>query len=192
LIEEIKKKARTSVGFSAKMKLSNILSMHTQWFTLDNSDIEISNNSQYATLFVGKDTESLTSAIKFIHKTPQVESNILIKAILFDESEFDMTGDLVIETGASGVDSYLKIDVLLMSDRARARAIPSLEITEDSVKGGHGATIGPVNPEQLFYLQSRGLQKEDAERILAEGFVQELVEMFEELPEELKAELCKL
>lgn len=165
------------------------------WIDLTKDKVEITeNNAQYLCLFVGKKGDALKNAINFVHKNPDITSNILIKAILFDNAKFDLFANLVIETGAKRTDAYLKIDVLLMSDRASATAIPSLEITEDEVKGGHGATIGPVDQEQLFYLESRGLNKELAETTLAEGFVQDIINKFGEnnLPQELKQELMKL
>lgn len=167
--------------------------MNTYWFNLENKEIVINQNAQYVSLFVGKSGDKLSTALRFIHKNPNINSNILIKAILFDNSKVDITGDLVIEKGAKYVDTYLKIDVLVLSDRASARAVPSLEITENDVKGGHGATIGPVDPEQLFYLQSKGLNREAAEIILAEGFIQDVVTKFERnMPPELEYELAKI
>jgi Fe-S cluster assembly protein SufD len=166
------------------------------WLDLKKELVEIKeNNSQYVYLYVGKEGDSLESHINFLHQNPNITSNILIKAILFDNAKFNVFANLIIQTGATEVDSYLKIDVLLMSERASATAIPSLEITEASVKGGHGATIGPVDEEQLFYLQSRGLKREEAETVLAEGFVQDITNKFgeeEDLPEELRTELNKL
>ncbi|MCA9383849.1 SufD family Fe-S cluster assembly protein, partial [Candidatus Dojkabacteria bacterium] len=118
----------------------------------------------------------LETKLDVIHKKPRLVSNTAIKAIVYDEAKFDMIGNLVIETGAKFTDAYLRIDVLLMNDEAKARAVPSLEITEDDVKGGHGATVGQVDLEQLFYLQSRGIEIAQAEQILVEGFVQELLD----------------
>ncbi len=165
------------------------------WFDLTKDKIEVTeNNAQYLCLFIGKKGDAVKSAINFVHKNPDITSNILIKAILFDNSKFDVFANLIIETGAKRTDAYLKIDVLLMSERASATAIPSLEITEDEVKGGHGATIGPVDKEQLFYLESKGLSKSVAEATLAQGFIQELLNKFDHdnLPEELKQQLKKL
>lgn len=166
--------------------------MKTNWFSLDEKEIVVDEDSQYVALFIGSKGDKIDSDVKFIHKKPNITSNILIKAILFDNAKFDITGNLVIETGAKHTDSYLKIDVLLMSERASARAIPSLEITEDDVKGGHGASIGPVDPEQLFYLQSKGLNRELAEVTLAEGFIQDAINKFDgELPADMEKEVKK-
>lgn len=167
--------------------------MKTKYFDLKQKELLIEEDTQYVTLFVGKEGESVTSNIKFIHQKPNLLSNILIKCILFDNAKCDICGDLVIEKGSRQTDAYLKIDILLMSERASARAIPGLEITEDDVKGGHGASIGPVDSEQLYYLQSRGISETEAERLLAEGFIQDAVNKFEgEVPVEIEKELNKL
>ena len=133
--------------------------MKIKYIDLSNQNINIEENTQYIGLFIGKDREKLNSSIKFIHNKPCVTSNILIKAILFENSTIDIVGDIIINSGAYKTDAYLKIDVLLMSENASAKAIPSLEIFEDDVKGGHGASIGPVDPDQLFYIQARGINR---------------------------------
>lgn len=165
--------------------------MNTVWFDINQKEIEVKeNNIQYVYLFVGKKNDYIKSRINFVHQIPGITSNILIKAILFDNSKFDVFANLIIQKGAKQVDSYLKIDVLLMSEKASASAIPSLEITEDEVKGGHGATIGPVDQDQLFYLQSKGISKENAENILAQGFISDITGKFDSnIPEELNERL---
>lgn len=165
--------------------------MNTVWFDINQKEIEVKeNNIQYVYLFVGKKNDYIQSRINFVHQTPDITSNILIKAILFDNSKFDVFANLIIQKGAKQVDSYLKIDVLLMSEKASASAIPSLEITEDEVKGGHGATIGPVDQDQLFYLQSKGISKENSENILAQGFISDITGKFDSnIPEELNERL---
>lgn len=139
--------------------------------------INIEEDSEIIGLFVGRDQDHILSTLNVIHDHPHLRSNTIIKAVVFDQSKFDLTGNLIIQKGASQTDAYLRIDVLVMSKDAFARAMPALEVMEDSVKGGHGATIGQVDQEQLFYLQSRGLNQEEAEAILVEGFVADLIEM---------------
>lgn len=139
--------------------------------------IEISEDTEVIGLFVGKSDRKLVSSLDIIHKKPNLTSLTKIKAVVFDKSRFDMTGNLIIETGARNTDAYLRIDVLLMDKTASARAVPSLEITEDSVKGGHGATVGQVDQEQLFYLQARGLNKKEAENTLVDGFISDVINM---------------
>lgn len=142
--------------------------------------VEITEDSEVFGLYVGRGEEKLESILEVVHKKPELQSITTIKAIVYDKAHFDMIGNLVIETGAHNTDAYLRIDVLLMDKEASARAVPSLEITEDSVKGGHGATVGQVDKEQLFYLRSRGLSETEAENMLVHGFVQELLDKIDD------------
>jgi len=154
--------------------------------TKPDQTIEVTEDAELIGLFVGRGNKSLSSLLKVVHRKPHLNSLTSIKAIVYDDAYFDMEGMLVIETGAADTDAYLRIDVLLMSDEARARAVPSLEITEDSVKGGHGATVGQIDREQLFYLTSRGLPLAEAEALLVEGFVRELIERVADEAEQRK------
>lgn len=134
-------------------------------------EIEIKENSTIEGRFMGKDSDNLKSKTIFIHKLPNIVSRINIKAVVFDNSRFDFEGLLRIAKGATGTDTYLKIDCLVVGENAYARAIPSLEILESEVKGGHGATIGYLDPLQIYYLRSRGFSISQAENILINAFL---------------------
>jgi Fe-S cluster assembly protein SufD len=145
--------------------------------------IEITEDTEIYGLFVGKGVQKIVSKLDVIHKKPNLVSNTTIKAVVYDQSKFDMEGNLVIDTGAKNTDAYLRIDVLIMDSSASARAVPSLEITEDSVKGGHGATVGEIDKEQLFYLRSRGLSEDIAKQTLAEGFIKDIRDKMKNIKE---------
>lgn len=72
--------------------------------------------------------------------------------------------------------------MLIIGTKASARAIPSLEITEESVKGGHGATVGNIDEEHLYYLQSRGLSASMAQKMLVEGFIKDILDRISQNP----------
>ncbi len=134
--------------------------------------IEILEDSHITAKFIGRNFDELKTKISIIHKKSNLKSRINIKAVVFDNSKFDMEGLLKIEKGATGTDTYLKIDCLVMSNNAFARAIPSLEIKESEVKGGHGATIGYLDPVELYYLASHGIDQTQAEKVLVDAFLQ--------------------
>lgn len=138
--------------------------------------LEISEDTEIFGLFIGHGTEQIKGTLEIVHRKPDLKSLTLIKAVVYDQASFDLTGNLVIKKGAKLTDAYLRIDALMMSTESRARAVPSLEITENDVKGGHGATVGQVDQEQLFYLQSRGLNRNEAEEVLVEGFIADIKE----------------
>jgi Fe-S cluster assembly protein SufD len=139
--------------------------------TIKEQTIEVCEDSEIVGIFVGKGDSKISTILNVVHKQPNLRSLTTIKAVVFDNSTFDMTGNLVILKGAKNTDAYLRLDALMMSPTAKARVVPGLEITENDVKGGHGATVGRVNQEQLFYLISRGISKKNAEELLVEGFL---------------------
>lgn len=141
----------------------------------DHHEIEINEDCEVMGVFIGKENDRVSTEIKIIHKEPNLKSNTIIKAVVYDKSSFDAKADLIIQKGAKFTDAYLRIDALIVSEDATARVIPGLEITENDVKGGHGATVGMLDKEQLFYLQSRGIEKDVAEEILVEGFLADLL-----------------
>ena len=79
-----------------------------------------------------------------------------------------------IDKGASGTDSFVHDRVLHLDGKPRSNSIPSLVIDNDDVKASHGASIGQVDREQVFYLKTRGLNEKEAERILVDGFCEDI------------------
>jgi Fe-S cluster assembly protein SufD len=78
-----------------------------------------------------------------------------------------------VESEAHGTDGYQGSRILTLSDAAKAEAVPGLEILSDDVRCSHGVTIGELDPEELFYLRSRGISVREARKVLAEGFLEE-------------------
>ncbi len=134
--------------------------------------------------FIGKKDGETVMNVTLIHDAPDTYGRVIAKAALFDEARFTLRGMLEITPQAKGADSYLLAKGLLMSPEARAEIYPQLEIQTDEVKASHGSSIGRIDPRQLFYLQSRGISKEDAERIILSGFFRDVAR---ELPRECAA-----
>lgn len=134
-------------------------------------EITISKNVDYMIKYVGRGSDFEKIDVKFIHAKPGMRSRINIKAVLYDQAQFDISAMLVIHKGAYDTDTYLKIDCLLVSETSRARAVPSLEIEEDQVKAGHGASVGMLDPRQILYLTSRGLTPETATETIISAFL---------------------
>lgn len=139
-------------------------------------EILINEDTEIYGVFVGKKDMKLKTELTVTHTKPNLKSLTMVKAVVFDKSSFDIVGNLIIKTDAKHTDAYLRLDALIMSSDASARVIPSLEITENDVKGGHGATVGQVNQEQLFYLRSRGLSMSEAEELLVKGFLSNIID----------------
>lgn len=104
------------------------------------------------------------------HLVPNTASDLLFKGALKEESRSVWQGMVYVAPGAQKTDGYQANRNLILSNTARADSIPGLEISADDVRCSHGSTIGKIDPEPLFYLLSRGISKEDAERLIVEGF----------------------
>lgn len=122
---------------------------------------------------VGKADRRFLVETTAAHVKGGATSEVRMKAVLFDHSRLDFRGDLVIERDAQLSDTFLACHSLLLGDGAAAHAIPSLEIMADDVKAGHAATAGRVNEDDLFYLESRGISRPEAEQLLVLGFFEE-------------------
>ena len=111
------------------------------------------------------------------HTGPRTSSDLLFKAALSDASSEVWNGKVRIQKGASQSQAGQVSRNLLLSKQARAAPIPVLEIEAyDVLRCSHGASAGPVDQEQLFYLESRGIPPGEAERLLVQAFFQEIVD----------------
>lgn len=104
------------------------------------------------------------------HLAPNTTSDLLFKGALKDTSRSVWQGMIYVAPGAQKTDGYQANRNLVLSTKARADSIPGLEILADDVRCTHGATVGKIDPDQVFYLQSRGLDYQQAERLIVEGF----------------------
>ncbi|MEX0617147.1 MAG: SufD family Fe-S cluster assembly protein [Candidatus Woykebacteria bacterium] len=120
------------------------------------------------------------------HVAPDTTSDTLIKSVLTDRSVGGFYGLVSIKKGAKNTNTFFREDALLLSDTAKAEAIPSLEIDENEVKAGHASTVGPVDEEQTFYLMSRGIDQREAKKLIVQGYFSGILE---QLPTREKASL---
>ncbi len=109
------------------------------------------------------------------HAAPHAHSDLLFKGALTDRASSVFRGLIRVDKGAQLTDAYQTNRNLLLSDGAKATSLPNLEIEADDVRCSHGATIGQVESGQLFYLMSRGLDRQQAERLLVFGFLDEVL-----------------
>ena len=116
------------------------------------------------------------------HAAPNTTSDLAFRGILQGRSSAVWKGNIIVDPGAQKTDAFQESRNLLLSKRAHADAIPGLEIQANDVRCTHAAAIAQVDPEQLFYLGSRGLPPDVAKRLVIEGFLSALVERFEEGP----------
>ena len=116
-----------------------------------------------------------------LHEAPETTSNLLVKAVLADESTFLYDGAIRVEPMAQKTDAYQRNENLLLSSGAHAESKPTLEILANDVRCTHGATVGPIPEEQLWYLATRGIAKKNAEQLIVSGFLGHALEKVSDL-----------
>ncbi|HSX13273.1 MAG TPA: Fe-S cluster assembly protein SufD [Chlamydiales bacterium] len=110
------------------------------------------------------------------HLAPHTQSRQHFKALLKGKSQTNFEGKIFVHSDAQKTQGYQLCNNLLLSDQATVNVKPNLEIFADDVKASHGATLGQLDEEALFYLTSRGISLDDAKQYLIRGFVQELAD----------------
>ncbi|HZI89730.1 MAG TPA: Fe-S cluster assembly protein SufD, partial [Candidatus Polarisedimenticolia bacterium] len=110
------------------------------------------------------------------HNVGHSVSDLLFKGALRDRARMVYQGLIKVHKDAQRSDAYQANRNLLLSGKARADSIPSLEIEANDVRCTHGATVGQVDEDQLFYLMTRGLPRPDAERMIIQGFFEPVLE----------------
>jgi Fe-S cluster assembly protein SufD len=116
------------------------------------------------------------------HMAPSTESDFKFKGALRDHARAVWRGMIRVEPDAQKTNAYQENRNLLLSNQAHADSIPGLEIMANDVRCTHGATIGQVDREQLFYLMSRGLSRAEAERLIVRGFFTDILDRINLVP----------
>jgi len=113
------------------------------------------------------------------HVAPHATSDLLYLNALDDKSRTIFAGLIKVQPGAKGTDAYQKVKNLILSDDADPNSMPGLEILNDEVRCSHGATNGPVSADELFYMAARGIPKDQARRLIVNGFFNNLLARLE-------------
>lgn len=117
------------------------------------------------------------------HQAGHSRSNLDFKVVLRDRARSVYTGLIRIAHGAANSEAYQENRNLLLSDGCKVESIPELEILTDEVMCTHGATMGPIDPEHVFYLMARGVPRDDAVRLIVSGFIEPTLAR---MPEDLR------
>jgi Fe-S cluster assembly protein SufD len=143
--------------------------------------------NELRTTFLGSGHQVHDFRTHQLHIAPRSRSTLLSKGAVADESRSVYTGLIEIEKGAKRTDARQTNHNLLLSPAAHADSVPNLDIRENDVMCAHASSVGPLDEMQRWYLESRGVSREDAERLMIQGF---FYEMLANLPIEL-AELVE-
>ena len=113
------------------------------------------------------------------HAAPKTRSNLLFKGAVQGHAQSVYTGLIKVRKDARGTDAFQTNRNLKLSEHAWAESVPNLEIETNDVRCSHASTVGPIDEEQRFYLESRGVPPGLAERLIVLGFFDEV---FDRLP----------
>ena len=132
------------------------------------------------------------TTLQVVHAAPAGTSREFYRAIVDDDAVGVFQGKVIVEQAAQKTDGAMKSQAILLSPRAQMNEKPELEIFADDVVCGHGATVASLDPEQLFYLEARGVAKDDAKAMLLEAFGGESIDRIEDksLVDPLRARLA--
>ena len=133
-------------------------------------------SSEVVGLYFGEGSQTLDYRMVINHSGKNTSSDVFLKGAVEDDSQSVFTGLLRIEKDATRTSTFETNRNLVLSENAKANSVPNLEILCDDVICGHASSVGPLEGDLLYYLQSRGLSNERAERLLIKGFFQEVVD----------------
>lgn len=111
------------------------------------------------------------------HQAPNCRSYQLFKSVLNDFSRSSFEGKIMVRQAAQKTEAFQLNNNLVLSDHAHADSKPNLEIFADDVKASHGATVGQLNQDHLFYMRTRGFPEHEAKNLLIYGFCEQVIEM---------------
>ncbi len=160
------------------MKLFSLTNQEPQTLYLTESGnyrVELNSDGAQVEILGGwetKNDETVKIVLEIVHNARHTRSNTLLRGVAHDRSRIELSGTIIVIKGAQDTNAFLTENILLLSQRASALAVPNLEIEANEVKCSHAATVAPIPEEHLFYLQSRGLSRQKAQDLIVQGFLQ--------------------
>ena len=159
----------TSMSFGAK------ISRHNTYTKLGGQGIETILNG----LYMGHGDQLVDNNTFIDHLQPHCESHELFRGVLSDNAHGVFSGKIMVHPDAQKTDAKQSNNCLLLSDNAQINSKPQLEIYADDVRCTHGATVGQLDEEGIFYLRSRGISEQQAKNILTYAFAEQVIEGIE-------------
>ena len=126
-------------------------------------------------VYLSNNNNKLNINIQVEHEYKNTTSNQQIKGLSTDESIVSLTAGIKIPKNTNGCDGYQNHRGVLLSDKAKIVATPQLEIWSDDVVCSHGSAVGPLPEEEIYYLETRGIKKKNAEKLLLSSFFNDIV-----------------
>lgn len=148
--------------------------------TLDIITAEQGSDMRHTGLYFTERDEHLDLFTTDLHEAPHTAGDTVWKGALTGESRASYEGLIEIIEGATNSHTYLQTHQMLLSQRAKGDAIPSLIVKVDDVSASHGGTVGELDEDQIFYMMTRGISRIDAVRTLVEGYFEEVVQRLDD------------
>jgi Fe-S cluster assembly protein SufD len=144
------------------------------------NNVDVKLNGEYAEadvfgVYLMDKEQHVDNQVFIDHASPNCYSNELYKGILDDKGTAVFNGHILVRKDSQKTNAYQNNKNILLTDTARANAKPFLEIYADDVKCSHGATVGQLDNEAMFYLQSRGIKEHDARMLLMYAFAADVI-----------------
>jgi Fe-S cluster assembly protein SufD len=133
------------------------------------------SNGRVDGLYFGDGNQVLDYRAFMNHSAPNTTSDMFLTGAVEDEADSVFTGLIRIEKEAQKTNAFQTNRNLVLSEGAEAQSVPNLEILANDVRCGHGSTVGPLDLDQRYYLMSRGLDQERADRLQVRGFFEEAI-----------------
>jgi Fe-S cluster assembly protein SufD len=160
------------------------LGAQSKWHSFTLTEGARVSRSEMVILFKAEGARAYTNGAKLLrgeqhgdttivvdHAVPNCDSEEVIKSVLEDKARGIFQGKVIVRPGAHGTDGRQSSNALLLSDMAEMDTKPELEIYNDDVQCAHGATVGEIDPDMLFYMRSRGIPEKQAEALLIQAHV---------------------
>lgn len=170
--------------------LRAILKRDSTLKTVSITEGSLTIRNDYRVALTGENAEALLNGVWMLgekreahahvvmdHQAPYCRSMQLFKGVLTDFSHSSFEGKILVRQAAQKTEAFQLNNNLLLSDRANAESKPNLEIFADDVKASHGATVGQLDKEELFYMKTRGFSDAEAKNLLIYGFCKEVINM---------------
>jgi Fe-S cluster assembly protein SufD len=135
-------------------------------------------DSELLAAFLGSGEQMHDLRTVQLHAAPRSRSNLLFKGAVANSSNSVYSGLIRVEKGAKGTNAFQTNRNLVLSEGARAYSVPNLEIEDNDVRCSHASAVGPIDESQRFYLESRGVPTHTAERLIALGFMDDVLGRF--------------
>jgi Fe-S cluster assembly protein SufD len=172
---------RVEVRRDARVKWVPIhLGGHLTKQTLDIITAEPGSDMRHSGLYFTERNEHLDLFTTDRHEAAHTTGDTVWKGALTGDSRASYEGLIHIIPKATDVDTYLQTHSMLLSPKAKGDAIPSLIVEVDNVKASHGGTVGELDPDQIFYMMTRGISRAEAVRVLVEGYFEEVVQRLDD------------